>query len=155
MSFRVTGLSAKPFRHLYGLSDIELRKAGVIRYVVGDDGHFPDRVELRDAAPGEAVLLLNYTHQPANTPYQSNYAIFVRDGAHDTYDRVGEIPEAFRSRPMSLRAFDRDHLLVDAELANGHEMEGTIVRLFANDRVAYIHAHFAKPGCYAGRIDRV
>jgi len=31
MSFRITGLSAEPFRHLYGLSDQELARHGVMR----------------------------------------------------------------------------------------------------------------------------
>jgi hypothetical protein len=29
-----------------------------------------------------------------------------------------------------------------------------IERLFANPEAAYIHAHYAKRGCYAARIDR-
>ena len=33
MSFRITGLSADPFRHLYGLSDQELALHGVKKYI--------------------------------------------------------------------------------------------------------------------------
>jgi Protein of unknown function (DUF1203) len=29
-----------------------------------------------------------------------------------------------------------------------------IERLFGNSAAAYIHAHYAKRGCYAARIDR-
>jgi hypothetical protein len=79
----------------------------------------------------------------------------VREGAQARYDRTNEVPQSMRVRTLSLRAFDDEGLLVDAELVEGREVEGAIERLFANAKVAYIHAHYAKPGCYAGRIDRV
>src|SRR6185437_7468846 len=42
MNFRITGLSPEPFTHLFGLSEAELAKHGVLRYVAGADSHFPD-----------------------------------------------------------------------------------------------------------------
>ena len=57
MAFRITGLSAEPFRHLYGLSDRELALRGVKRYVADRSPGFPDRIEMRDAAVGEKLLL--------------------------------------------------------------------------------------------------
>jgi len=36
----------------------------------------------------------------------------------------------------------------------GTVMEPVITRFFANPDVSYIHAHNAKRGCYAARIDR-
>jgi hypothetical protein len=45
--------------------------------------------------------------------------------------------------------------MVDADLVDGREIEGLIGRLFGDPRVAYLHAHYAKRGCYAARIDRV
>jgi hypothetical protein len=155
MSFRITGLSPEPFRDLFGLSDKELAARGVKRYVVDAKPGFPDRIEIRDAEPGETVLLLNYTHQPADTPYHASHAIFVREGAQARYDRTDEVPEALRLRTLSLRAFDTDGLIVDAELVDGRQIESAIERLFANPKVAYIQAHYATRGCYAGRIDRL
>ena len=78
MGFRISGLSAEPFRHLYGLSDAELARQNVKRYVVDEPIGFPDRIEMRDAALGETVLLLNHVCQPADTPYRASHAIFVR-----------------------------------------------------------------------------
>lgn len=155
MSFRITGLSPEPFRHLFGLSETELAAIGARRYVADAKPGFPDRIEMRDAEPGESLLLLNYTHQPANTPYRASHAIFVREGAEQRYDRTDEVPEAMRLRTLSLRAFDKDDLIVAADLVEGGKAEGLIERLFGNPQVAYIQAHFAKYGCYAGRIDRV
>jgi hypothetical protein len=154
MSYRITGLAPEPFRHLFGLPDEELALHGARRYVADRKPAFPDRIELRDAEPGETLLLLNYTHQPANTPYRASHAIFVREGASQPYDRVGEVPEVMRVRPISVRAFDADDLMVDADLVPGQDLEQAIERLFSAAEVAYLHAHYAKRGCYAARIDR-
>lgn len=154
MAFRISGLSAEPFRHLYGLSDAELAKHGAKRYVVNEAPGFPDRVEMRDAAIGETVLLLNHVCQPADTPYRASHAIFVREGAQETYDRMDAVPDVMRSRLMSLRAYDKDGMMLDADVVEGNALEAAIERFFANRDVAYIHAHNAKRGCYSGRIDR-
>lgn len=154
MAFRVTGLSPEPFRHLYGLSDAELAEHGAIRYVADETSGFPDRIEMRHAARGETVLLLNHVCQSARTPYRATHAIFVREGAERAYDRIDEIPEVMRTRLLSLRGYDAAGIMVDADVVDGSQMEVLIERLFADPRVAYIHAHNAKRGCYSGRIDR-
>ena len=155
MSFRITGLVARTVSTLVRPLGPGLAAQGVRRYVADSKPGFPDRVEMRDAEPGETVLLLNYTHQPADTPYRASHAIFVIEGAQVRYDRIDEIPSALRSRTLSLRAFDKDDLIVDADLVDGGNVESAIQRLFADPRVAYIHAHYAKYGCYAARIDRL
>jgi hypothetical protein len=154
MAFRISGLSPEPFRHLYGLSDAELAKHGVKRYVADTPTGYPDRIEMRDASPGETVLLLNHVCQPADTPYRASHAIFVREGAEETYAKVDEVPDVIRLRLMSLRAFDKDGMMLDADVVEGKDIEGVIQRFFGNPDVDYIHAHNAKRGCYAGRIDR-
>jgi len=154
MSFRISGLDAAPFRHLYGLSDAELAARGVVRYIADSHPGYPDRVELRDVAPGESVLLVNYEHQPADSPYRSAHAIFVREGAQEAYDSVGDVPQCMRVRPLSLRAFDDKGMMLDADLVEGGGVEAVIARMFEDPNVAYIHAHNARRGCYAARIDR-
>lgn len=154
MSFVVTGLPVEPFRPLFGLSDETLAERGVIRRKVDAKPGFPCRVSVADAEPGETVLLLNYTHQPADTPFRASHAIFVREQDLDTYMGVDEIPAAFRMRTMSLRAFDDAGMMLAAEVAQGPDLEPAIARLFATPAVAYIHAHYAGMGCYAARIDR-
>ena len=154
MSFRITGLSSEPFRPLYGLSDEELARRGVKRYIVDHTPGFPDRVEMRDAEVGERVLLLNHVCQPANTPYRASHAIFVREGAEHSYDEVDQVPQVMRGRLLSLRAYDAAGMMLDADVVDGGQIEGVITRLFQSPQVAYIHAHNAKRGCYSGRIDR-
>lgn len=154
MSYRITGLSAAPFVHLYGLTGAELLQRGVRRIIADECPGYPDRIEMRDAERGERLLLLNHVCQPANTPYRASHAIFIREGALETYDRVGEIPDVMRIRLLSLRAYDAAGLMLDADVAEGRDCEALIRRLFENPNAAYIHAHNARRGCYSARIDR-
>lgn len=155
MNFRISGLSPEPFRHLFGLSDEALAAHGAKRYVADRSPGFPDRIEMRDADVGESLLLLNYVHQPASTPYRASHAIFVREGAESTYQSVNTVPEVMRRRLLSLRGFSGAHYLVDADVVHGRELEPLIERFFSSVDIAYIHAHYAKPGCYAARIEKV
>jgi hypothetical protein len=154
MDFRITGLSPEPFQPLFGLSDAQLARHGALRQLVDRKPGYPDRIELRDPDIGESVLLLNYAHLPVETPYRSSYAIDVREGARARYDRINEVPEPFRSRVLSLRAFDEHDMLRDADIARGAEVESLIERLLSNPQTAYVHAHYAKYGCFAARIER-
>jgi len=154
MSFRIKGLLPTPFVPLYGLSEAELATRGVIRYPVDKNPGFPDRIEMRDASPGENVLLLNHVCQPADTPYRATHAIFVREGATRAFDEVDVVPEVLRQRVLSLRAYDAKGMMVDADVVDGAEVEGLIKRLLDNAEVSYIHAHNAKRGCYAAHIER-
>ena len=154
MDFRVSGLAPDPFHLLYGLSDAELHVHGALRVVADKPLAFPDRIELRDALPGETLLLVNYTHQPASNPYHASHAIFVLEGAQRSYNRVGEIPSAMRSRQLSLRSFDAHDMMLDAELVHGGGAEQVIFRQLADTRTSYIQAHYATRGCYAARIER-
>ena len=154
MSFRISGLNAQEFRHLFGLPEADLAARGIKRYVVDAKPGFPDRVGLRDLEPGETALLLNYTHQPADTPYRASHAIFVGEGEQPTFDAVDEIPDVLRRRMLSLRAFDTGHMLIDADVVDGRQVETVIERLLGNPKTAYIQAHYAKHGCYAARIER-
>jgi hypothetical protein len=154
MDFRITGLSPEPFHPLFGLSDAELGRRGALRRIVDRKPGFPDRIELRDVEVGESVLLVNYTHLPVETPFRSSYAIYVREGARSRYDRINEVPELLRSRVLALRAFDQNGMLRDADIVEGTAVESLIERLLSDPETAYIHAHYAKPGCFAARIER-
>jgi Protein of unknown function (DUF1203) len=152
MNFRISGLPAEPFQHLFALSDDELKRHGAMRRVAENSG-YPCRVSLTDAKAGDEVILVNYEHQDADTPYRSRHAVYVRKGER-RYDAVGEIPEQLRKRLLSVRAFDENGMMVDADVIEGRLLEEMIGRFFANDAVAYIHLHYARPGCYAARVDR-
>lgn len=155
MNFRITGLSPLEFQPYFGLPDAELEGLGIKRYVVGEKPGFLDRVEMVDAEVGETVLLLNHVCQPAMTPYRASHAIFVREAATKAYDAINQIPQSVRIRLLSLRGYDANGMMLDADVVQGTAIETVIIKLFENPGISYIHAHHAKQGCYAGRIDRV
>jgi hypothetical protein len=154
MDFRITGLPAERFAHLFALSDAELAAQGAMRRIADERSPgYPCRVSLTDSRPGDELVLVNYEHHPVASPYRMRFAIYVRRG-EETYDRVGEVPEQLHIRTLAVRAFDADAMLVGWELVEGRELEAAIERLFANERARYLHVHFAAPGCYAARIER-
>lgn len=156
MTFIVSGLPLDDFKPLFGLSDEALAARGVLRHTADAEVGYPCRVTLEDAPIGETLLLLNYEHQPADTPFRSRHAIYVRETAATPARLVDELPASLTMRPfISLRAFDAEGMMLDAEVAPGAELAPVIARLLDQPSTAYLHAHYAGRGCYAARIDRV
>lgn len=155
MNFRIAGLSPEPFRPLFGLSEAALAARGIHRRRADARPGYPCRILLKDAAPGETLLLLNYEHHAAASPYRSSYAIYVNETAEAAAVYENEIPPALAGRTLALRAFDDAGLLLEARLAEPGAARAAIGAQFADPRAAYIHAHNAAYGCFAARIDRL
>lgn len=154
MSFQIHALPADIFAPLFAASDEELR-ARDIRSVVADDRPvYPCRVSLQDATAGERLLLLPYDHHRVDTPYRASGPVYVREIATQALPAADEIPALLRTRLLSLRAYDPRGMMVWAEAVQDTEVEAAIAALFAIERTAYIHIHYAKPGCYACRVER-
>jgi hypothetical protein len=152
MSFRITGLPAEPFAPLFGMSDAELAENGAVRRIA--DKRYPCRISLTDSEPGDELILVNYEHHPVDSPYRMRFAIYVREG-EETYDRVDDIPEQLRVRALAVRAFDADGMMAGWELVEaGGDLEAAIKRQLADPRAAYLHIHYAAPGCYAAKVER-
>jgi Protein of unknown function (DUF1203) len=154
MSFRILGLPAEQFAPLFALNDHELAERLAVRRIA--DGHrpgYPCRVSLTDAAVGDELLLVNYEHHAVASPYRMRFAIYVRPG-ETTYDAVDEIPEQFSIRTLAVRAFGADAMMRGWELVDGRALAPAIERLFADPETAYLHIHYAAPGCYAARVER-
>jgi len=115
MSFRITGLPAENFDHLFALDDAELAALGAVRTKA--PAAVPCRISLTDATPGDEVILTNYEHHAVDSPYRMRFAIYVRKGEET-------------------------------------QLEAAIARLFAAPGAAYLHLHYAAPGCYAARVER-
>jgi hypothetical protein len=152
MSFRITGLPAEHFAGLFDLSDEKLAARGAVRVIAEDDG-YPCRVSLTDAEPGQELLLVNYEHHPIASPYRSSFAVCVRAG-ETTCDAVDRVPEQLRKRVLSVRAYDERGMMVGTDLVDGREIERSISRLLADPSTAYLHLHYARPGCYAAHVTR-
>ncbi len=81
------------------------------------------------------------------------FAVYVRKDER-TYDAIDKVPEQLRIRTLAVRAFDADAMMLGWELIEGRQLEAAVERLFSDLRAAYLHVHYAAPGCHAARIDR-
>lgn len=154
MSFQIHSLPAEEFTHMFTMSDSELAAINARRMVVQSKPGTPCRVSMADAEIGDTVILLNYRHQPADSPYQATHAIFVREGAKQARLAVDEVPEVIRSRVISLRLFDDNHMMIDADVVQGEALAAAINEAFKDEKVSYAHLHNAKPGCFAASVTR-
>jgi hypothetical protein len=124
---------------------------GAVRIVADKPSSFPCRRCLHDAEPGEAMLLLSYEPFLGASPYAGPGPIYVHE--RDCKPFAGEgLPEQLTRRLLSVRAYDERHMLVDAEVTEGAELEAVADRLLGGE-AAYLHVHNAKPGCFAARIE--
>lgn len=154
MTYRISGLEPSQFAHLFGLSDEELAHHGVVRMVANGEPTFPCRVQLDDAKAGEPLLLVNHVSHDGNNPYRASHAIFVSETAPEALSYEDEIPPALDRRILSLRAFDRTGMMVDAALAQPGEADPVIRRMLGNEAVDHVDAHTAIRGCFMARADR-
>lgn len=154
ISFRITGLAPSLFAPLFDMDDEALAAHRAVRVVADARPGFPCRVGLRDAEPGEEVLLLNHRHQPAASPYQASHAIYVARASGQPAEVVDSVPDMLARRMLSLRAFDERGFIVDAALTDGRELASALQPLLARSDTREVHAHFAARGCFAARITR-
>jgi hypothetical protein len=153
MAFRITGLAAEPFDHYFTMDDTDLAQAGAVRRIADSKPGFPCRISLTDADVGEEVLLINFEHLSTDSPYRSRHAIYIRRNEH-RFDAADEVPAMLSTRLLSVRAFDATDMMVSADVVDGADVERVIAAQFENPDARYIHIHFAKPGCFAARVDR-
>ena len=151
MSFRIRGLPAEDFTHLFALSDTELASQGAVRRRVSHGA--PCRVSLTDAQPGDELILTTYEHHAVASPYRMRFAIYVRAG-EETFDAVDRVPDQLRRRTLAVRGFDAAGMMTGWELIEGIWLEEAIDRQFADAATQYLHIHYAAPGCYAAKVER-
>jgi len=154
MNFQIKALPPEPFEPLFKMSDAELLARNIVKTTVQEANSTPCRVSLTDAKIGATVLLLNYQHLKEETPFQASHAIFVSQAVEQAYPEKGTVPEVIHSRVVSIRAFDSQHMMVQADIAQGLQVAEKIHRMFSDQGVEYLHLHYAKQGCYIGEVTR-
>jgi hypothetical protein len=153
-SFRIKALPAEDFAPLFALGDVELAAAGAARVIADKQPGFPCRTSLADAEPGDELLLIHFEHHAVDSPYRAAGPIYVRRSAATAVPRPGEIPEYVSRRLISVRAYDSAHWMVEALVCDGHDLRPHVELLFSDPRVAYLHLHNAKQGCYSCSVER-
>lgn len=155
MSFQILGLSAAPFTRLFGLDEAGLTAIGARRVTAEEPKSAPCRVSLRDAEPGEALILLSHAHLATpHTPYRAAGPIFVRVGAVAETPDPGEVPEVLAWRLLSARAYDADGMMRDADVMEGGDLAQRLTAWFDDPAIDEVHIHSARRGCYLAKARR-
>jgi Protein of unknown function (DUF1203) len=143
------------------LPDVVTLPPAAVRHVVATvPDAYPCRRCLRDAEPGDLLLLLPYDPFVDTSPYRQPGPVYVHADAcrPDPADLVSTpdrpAPGQLTRRRLALRAFDADHMMVDAEIIDGTAVADAAARLLAHPRARYVHVHNAAPGCFAVRVER-
>src|SRR3954469_1360363 len=147
MNFRMVGLPAKLFSHLFTQSATELAWQGAVRQIA--DARNPGRPSLRDGQQGDD----HEYHTVEPPPCRPRFASYLRKETQPD-NGVNIIPEHLRRRVLAVRAFDSKAMMVGFELAEGRDLEAAIERQLATPCAEYLQIHFAAAGCYAARVER-
>jgi hypothetical protein len=155
MTFRIHALPPAPFQPLFALDDAALEAMGARRMTADAPNSAPCRVSLTDAEPGDRLILLNHRHLDApSSPYRAGGPIFVREGAAVANPAAGEVPDMLSRRLLSVRAYDADWMMTDADVVEGHDLGERLTQWFADSRVVRIHMHTARRGCFMASAER-
>lgn len=120
---------------------------------VSESNTAPCRRCLTDAQPGDDVFLVSYDPFNVDSPYRCASPVFVHAGDCERYEG-SEIPEQQRRRLLSVRSFDADAMMHEAEVVDGTDLDAALDKMFADEAVEFIHVHNAKPGCFAVHVAR-
>ena len=123
-------------------------EGGIVVHADTNPG-YPCRQCLRDAEVGEALLLVSHDPFLGSTPYRSPSAIFIhREPCGSPASLVG-IAEQQRRRQLSVRAFDRHELMVQAHVIDGTDLDQALNDLLVNSEIDRVDVHNAPQGCWA------
>ncbi|MBC7636107.1 MAG: DUF1203 domain-containing protein [Acetobacteraceae bacterium] len=123
---------------------------------MASDGAAPCRHCLREAKPGDAMLLGSY-HMPGPIGiYWTPSPIFVHAEPCAAYDQMDHVPETVRARLVSVRAYDANQMcLYDlGQAVDGIDVDPSLARAISDPRTAFVNIHTAKPGCMLCRVQR-
>jgi hypothetical protein len=118
-------------------------------------GGEPLRCCLRNARPGEEILLFGYAPPIApDSPYREIGAVFTHATACRAPAGGDGYPEAWRGKPQVLRAYDRRGFIRDAVVHDGSAPEEQIARLFADPDTIALHSRNVAYGCFMFVVTR-
>ena len=117
-------------------------------------GGEPLRCCLRNAAPGEALVLFGYEPPLPPSPYREVGAVFAHAARCAGPLEPGGYPPEWRGRPQVLRAYDRRGWICDARVHDGDDPEAVIAQMLENEAVLQIHSRNIAYGCYMFLVRR-
>src|SRR6476620_448096 len=108
---------------------------------------YPCRHCLRWVQPGESMILFPFTAIAPGRSYSESGPIFVHADPSERYAAADEFPSEFRENQV-LRAYNSQHDLIAAEVADEDGPEAVIARFLEKPETAFVHVRSASHGCY-------
>jgi uncharacterized protein DUF1203 len=115
---------------------------------------FPCRHCLRWAQPGERMVLFPFAAIAPGRPYSESGPIFVHAEPCERYSIASEYPSDFCENRV-LRAYNSEHDIIAAEVANGEGPEAVIERFLQKPETAFVHVRSVSHGCYTMEVERI
>src|SRR5450631_241225 len=115
---------------------------------------YPCRHCLRWAQPGERMILFPFAAIAPGRPYSESGPIFVHADPCDRYAATHDFPSEFRKGRV-LRAYNSQHAIIAAEVANGKGPEAVIERFLQQPETAFVHVRSVSHGCYTMEVERL
>jgi hypothetical protein len=116
---------------------------------VDQDGGAPLRCCLREARPGERLLLIAYTPPGTAGAYAERGPVFVHAERCDGYLTPDQYPPEFAHRQQVIRAYDEQGRITGGVLAaDGRQAQAVISELLARPEVELVHLRNVGYGCY-------
>ncbi|MCT2560544.1 DUF1203 domain-containing protein [Chryseobacterium herbae] len=154
-NFKFEALNHLDFEYLNDLSETELAENHIKKMIVDKFPGFPCRTTLEDAKIDEMVFLLNYDFHNVNSPYRANGPVFVRANQPTKTYENNEIPVMFNHRLLSLRGYNKEAMMIFADVSEGKFLKEKLSQILENPKIEYIHLHNAKPGCFNCTVKRI
>lgn len=119
------------------------------------EGGDPLRCCLRNAEPGEDLILFGYEPPLPASPYRESGAVLAHANHCAGPDSTESYPKEWYGRPQVLRAYDRRGWIHDTtRVHDGQDPEGTLADMFADPDVVQVHSRNVAWGCYMFAITR-
>ncbi len=103
---------------------------------------------LRNALPGERLILCGYQPPIAQGPYREIGAVFIHAEPCSGPATEDSYPAAWRGKPQVLRGYDRRGFIHDAKVHDGTNPEAEIARFFDDPEIVQLHSRNIAYGCF-------
>ena len=117
-------------------------------------GGEPLRCCLRNAEPGESLILFNYEPPLPESPYREKGAVFAHASECSFVVDAHEYPPDWRGRPQVLRAYDKRGWIHSATVHDGSSPEAAIRAAFEDPQVVEVHSRNVAFGCFMFALRR-
>lgn len=131
-----------------------LRRGGGPTYVADEKPGYPCRQCLRDAEIGEELVLVSHDPFDHDSPYRSASPIFLHLHPCEAAAPSAALPSQLTGRQLSVRAFDREAMMIDAAIIDGADLATNLDRMFGDEQTDRVHIHNASRGCWAVTAER-